>query len=340
MNGPVFVTGAAGFIGSNLVDRLLADGVSVVGCDNFSTGRAQFLAAAQKHPQFRLVRVDLRDADHLAAAMQGCATVVHLAANADVRHGLDHPRRDLEQNTVATVNVLEAMRAAGIRDFAFASTGSVYGDSAVFPTPEDAPMPHQTSLYGASKLAAEGFISAWAGGFGLRARIFRFVSILGARYTHGHVFDFVRQLRANPARLRILGDGTARKSYLAVEDCIEAIMTVMSQPVGSHRFSGDGAGSASEAGGFTEIYNLGTNECCQVSESAGWISATLGLDPTLEYSGGDRGWVGDNPFILLETKKIRHLGWTPRLTIREGITGTVAWLQANPWLFEHDKTNA
>jgi UDP-glucose 4-epimerase len=221
------------------------------------------------------------------------------------------------------MNVLEAMRATGVRDLVFASTGSVYGDSDVFPTPENAPMPRQTSLYGASKLAAEGFIAAYAEGFGLRARICRFVSILGPRYSHGHVFDFCRQLRANPKVLRILGDGTARKSYLAVEDCVAGIQAVL-----DHR--------AETADGFCDIYNLGTEEYCRVSESVAWICAALGLAPALEYGGGDRGWVGDNPFILLDTKKIRGLGWKPRFTIRQGIEETVAWLQANAWIFDHE----
>ncbi len=321
MKAPILVTGAAGFIGSNLVDRLLANGAVVVGYDNFSTGRAEFLAAAEKSQRFGLVRGDLFDLSKLTAAMSGCGAVIHLAANADVRHGLEHPLRDFEQNTAGTMNVLEAMRAAAVRDLVFASTGSIYGDTATFPTPEDAPMPRQTSLYGASKMAAEGFIAAYAEGFGLRARICRFVSILGPRYSHGHVFDFCRQLRANSKVLHILGDGRAQKSYLAVEDCVAGILAVLQQ------------GSESEAG-FCETYNLGTEETCRVSESAQWICETLGLAPTLEYGGGDRGWVGDNPFILLDTKKLQALGWKPRSTIREGVANTVEWLQANPWIFD------
>lgn len=323
MNGPVFVTGAAGFIGSTLVDRLLAGETEVVAYDNFSTGRAEFLADAKKNPRFRLVRGDVLDQAALGEAMCGCPTVIHLAANADVRHGLDYPRRDLEQNTIATMNVLEAMRATGARDLVFASTGSVYGDTQIFPTPENAPMPRQTSLYAASKLAAEGFIAAYAEGFGLRARICRFVSILGPRYSHGHVFDFCRQLRANPTILRVLGDGTARKSYLAVEDCIEGILAVLAREPSTD--------------GFFEIYNLGTDDSCHVRDSIGWICKTLGLDPALAYSGGDRGWVGDNPLILLDTRKLRGLGWKPHFAIREGIERTVAWLQANPWIFEHER---
>ena len=204
----VFVTGAAGFIGSNIVDRLLADGLSVVGWDNFSTGQERFLVQANRSPRFRLIRGDDLDLPALTAAMTGCDFVFHFAANADVRFGPEHPRKDLDQNTVATFNVLEAMRASGVKRLVFPSTGSVYGETTVIPTPEDASFPIQTSLYGASKLAGEGLISAYGESFGIESYIFRFVSILGERYTHGHVFDFHQQLREHPAWLRVLGDGT------------------------------------------------------------------------------------------------------------------------------------
>src|SRR5262249_38398662 len=159
--------------------------------------------------------------------MRGAELVIHLAANADVRFGTEHPRRDVEQNTLATFNVLEAMRASGVTRIAFASTGSIYGEAAVFPTPEDAPFPIQTSFYGASNLAAEGLIQAYAEGFGFQGYIFRFVSILGERYTHGHVLDFYRQLREHPDRLDVLGNGRQRKSYLHVEDCIAAMLLAL-----------------------------------------------------------------------------------------------------------------
>ncbi len=205
-----FVTGCAGFIGSTLTDRLLQAGHSVTGFDNFSSGRMEFLHQAQQSPQFRLERGDLLDLNHLTRAMRGCDFVFHIAANADVRWGLGHPRKDLEQNTIATWNVLEAMRATGIRQIAFASTSAVYGEARIIPTPEDSPFPVQTSLYGASKLAAEGLIEAYTEGFGLQCFMFRFVSILGERYTHGHVFDFYRQLREHPTRLDVLGNGLQR----------------------------------------------------------------------------------------------------------------------------------
>ncbi len=218
------VTGAAGFIGSNLVDRLLAGQHEVVGFDNFSTGQIEFLEEALRSPNFRLVHGDLLDPAALEAAMENVDFVFHLAANADVRFGTQHPRKDLEQNTIGTANVLEAMRARGVRRIAFPSTGSVYGEPAVFPTPEDAPFPIQTSLYAASKLAAEAMIAAYCEGFGMEGHVFRFVSILGERYTHGHILDFYKQLREHPGHLDVLGDGRQRKSYLYVQDCVDAIL--------------------------------------------------------------------------------------------------------------------
>lgn len=301
-----FVTGCAGFIGSTLTDRLLAEGHEVVGYDNFSTGKEHFLRQAQDYASFRLVRGDLLDTQTLTAAMSGTECVCHLAANADVRFGTAQPRRDLEQNTIATHGVLESMRRNGIRKIAFASTGSVYGEASVFPTPEDAPFPVQTSLYGASKLAGEALISAYCAGFGLQAWIFRFVSILGERYTHGHVVDFYRQLSEDPGRLRVLGNGRQRKSYLYVQDCIRAMLIAMA------------------AGGESvNVFNLGHETHCELNDSIGWICAALGLAPRIEYGGGERGWVGDNPFIFLDTRKIRALGWLPSLSIQEGIQRTL-----------------
>lgn len=313
----MFVTGCAGFIGSNLVDRLLAIGHKVRGIDNFSSGQEQFLARARGNERFSLIRGDVLDPALLRESMRGCDVVFHLAANADVRFGTEQPRKDLEQNTVATYNVLEAMRATGVKHIAFSSTGSVYGEAAVIPTPEDAPFPIQTSLYGASKLAGEGSIAAYCEGFGFRSCIFRFVSILGERYTHGHVFDFYKQLKADPTQLRVLGNGKQRKSYLYVQDCIDAILLAMDR-----------------AGDKVSIFNLGVDAYCEVNDSIAWICEVLGVRPRIEYSGGDRGWIGDNPFVFLDAAKMRALGWSPKLGIREGVVNTVEFLKANEWVFE------
>jgi UDP-glucose 4-epimerase len=310
-----FVTGAAGFIGSNLVDRLLQAGHSVVGFDDFSTGRREFLVAAEGNPNFRLVRGDLLDGGQVKQSMQACDFVFHVAANADVRFGLQYPRKDLDQNVIATWNVLEAMRANHIGRIAFPSTGSIYGDSKVIPTPEDAPFPIQTSLYGASKLAAEGLISAYCEGYGMRAHIFRLVSILGERYSHGHVLDFYQQLLRHPEYLDVLGDGHQKKSYLYVQDCIDAMLLALET-----------------ADGKVNILNLGVDEYSTVNDSIRWICEHLGLSPELRYSGGDRGWVGDSPLIYLDCKRVRNLGWTPRLGIRESVIRTLHFLQENKWV--------
>ena len=312
-----FVSGGAGFIGSNLVDRLLDVGHEVTVYDNLSTGLLQFLEYARDFDCFRLVKGDLLDEDSLSEAITGHEFVFHLAANADVRFGTEHPRRDLEQNTIVTYNILEAMRNHGIRKIAFASTGSVYGEATVIPTPEGAPFPIQTSLYAASKLAGEGMIGAYCEGFGFQSWIFRFVSILGERYTHGHVFDFYRELKQNPSRLEVLGNGKQRKSYLYIQDCIDAILLALEKSNES-----------------VNVLNLGVDGYCEVNDSIGWICEELGVSPKLEYTGGDRGWIGDNPFIFLDTSKIRDLGWKPKLSIKDGVLKTIQYLKTNEWVFE------
>ena len=315
----VLVTGAAGFIGSTLVDRLLDMGHTVVGVDNSSTGQAHFLKAASANPRFGLERGDILDKQLLVSCMPNVEQVFHMAANADVRFGPDHPTRDLEQNAQGTATVLEAMRICGVPAIAFASTGSVYGEATIIPTPEDHPFPVQTSLYGASKVFAEGQISAYAEAFGIRAHIFRFVSILGERYTHGHVLDFYQQLVEHPEKLRVLGNGKQRKSYLHVQDCIAAIMTAIERSREK-----------------VNIFNLGTDEYCEVNDSIGWICAELGCSPRIEYTGGERGWVGDNPFIFLNTTRIRDLGWRPQFTIREAVLKTVRYLREEIHLINRD----
>lgn len=305
-----FVTGGAGFIGSHVVDRLLEKGNRVTVYDNFSTGQEDFLENASTKPGFELIRGDLLAPDSLTRAMRGCDFVFHMAANADVHYGIEHPGRDLEQNTIATFNVLEAMRSNGIKQIAFPSTGSIYGECEVIPTPESAPFPIQTSFYGASKLAGEGLIEAYCEGFGFQSWIFRFVSILGERYTHGHVFDFYKKLLKNPRELEVLGDGHQRKSYLYVHECIDAMFLAVER-----------------ARDKINIFNLGADETIEVNDSIRWITERLGVSPSLHYAGGSKGWIGDNPVIFLDCAKIRKLGWAPKLSIREGIIRTLDYLQ-------------
>lgn len=310
-----FITGCGGFIGSTLTDHLLKDGHQVIGYDNFSTGQLRFLEQAGQSSRFTLVKGDILDLEALTAAMRGVDIVFHFAANADVRFGFEHPRKDLEQNTIGTFLILEAMKKNGVKRIAFASTGSIYGEPNVFPTPEDAPFPVQTSLYGASKLAGEGLIEAYCEGFGFQSYIFRFVSILGERYTHGHIFDFYKRLRQNPHELHVLGDGTQRKSYLYVQDCVDAIYLAVSK-----------------AGEKINRFNLGTDEYCEVNDSIKWITDYLGLAPRVIYGGGKRGWAGDSPFIFLDCRKMRALGWQPEVSIEQGVLRTLEWVCANQWV--------
>ena len=313
-----FVTGAAGFIGSNIVDRLLQGGFTVVGYDNFSTGFVENMSSVITHSSnFVIVCGDVLNLPDLTKAMAGCDFVFHFAANADVRFGTDHPEKDLKQNTVGTFNVLEAMRENGIFSIAFPSTGSIYGEPDIFPTPEDAPFPIQTSLYGASKLAAEGLVEAYCEGYGFKSWIFRFVSVLGERYSHGHVFDFYKQLLTNPTHLHVLGNGKQRKSYLYVQDCIDSMLLAIKKEQNK-----------------VNIFNLGTDEYITVDDSIRWICEYLGLSPKITYAGGDRGWIGDSPFIFLDCSRIKTLGWYPKLTIRESIIKTLQFLEENKWILE------
>jgi len=312
------VTGCAGFIGSHIVDRLLKDSNNyVIGLDNFSTGNKKFIEKAKKSENFKFYEINLLNLNDLKKIFKGVDVVFHLAANADVRFGVQNPRRDLEQNTLVTQNVLEAMQFNNVRKIIFSSTGSIYGEAKLIPTPENCPFPTQTSFYGASKIACEGLISAYCEGFNMNGYIFRFVSILGERYTHGHIFDFYKKLKKNPDELVVLGNGKQRKSYLYIHDCIDGIFLALKKSKEK-----------------LNIFNLGTNDYCEINDSIKWICNELDLNPELKYTGGDRGWVGDNPFIFLETKKICNLGWQPKYNIKDGVIKTLKYLKTNEWVYK------
>lgn len=313
------VTGAAGFVGSSLVDKLLSLGCQVTGIDNFSTGRKEFLSNAILNPRFSFINADLLHDLDWFECFKGIDCVYHFAANADIRGGVENVRRDLEQNTIVTFNVLEAARTYNVRRFVFSSTAAALGEASVFPTPEDCPIPAQTSLYGASKMACEGLISAYSHAFDIQSYVFRFVSLLGPRYAHGHVFDFVRSLIKHPDRLEILGNGFQRKSYLHINDCIDALLHICDARPPSERY---------------EVFHLGTNEYCEVRQSAIWIAEEMSLNPTFVYGTSTHGWVGDNPFVFLDTQKALSAGWTPRCSIEVSIRETANWLLNNRWIFQ------
>jgi UDP-glucose 4-epimerase len=312
----VLVTGGAGFIGSNLVARLVELGNKVAVYDNLSTGQLEFLHAVKDRITF--IKADLLDKAALDQAMKGVDFVFHLAAHADVKENLKHPEKLLEQNTIVTSNVLESMRRNGVSHIAFASTGSIYGDPEIHPTPENAPFPTQTSMYSASKLAGEGLLQAYSVGFGFNVYIFRFVSFMGEHYTHGCVFDFINKLKKDPASLHILGNGRQRKSYLYVKDGVNAMITVI---------------QASEEP--LNIYNLGHDDYIEVTPIAQIVCEELGLkDVRFDYAGGERGWVGDGPFIHLDISRLKKLGWKPTLSIPDCVRRTARWLISNPVFLE------
>jgi len=312
-----FITGGAGFIGSNLVDHLISLGHAVIVYDNFSTGRKPFLTNAFSNGSFEMCEGDIKDQTSLASAMRGCDVVVHFAANADVRFGLNQRFKDIQVNTIGTYNVLEAMLQENIKKILFSSTSSVYGEAESFPTPENCPFPIQTSLYATSKLSGEGLLTSYALGFDIQCWIYRFVSVLGPRYTHGHVFDFVKKLDENPAQLTVLGDGYQTKSYMHVKDCIKGIL---------HGFQ--------QSGDQINIFNVGSEQTLTVRESISIICKTLDLKPEIIFGESKGGWVGDNPYIYLSTQKLRELDWCCEYSIEASVKETVSWLLENKWCFD------
>jgi UDP-glucose 4-epimerase len=293
----VFVTGGAGFIGSNLVERLLADGYEVTAHDNLSLGRREFLSGCDGRPGFRFLEADLLDTDSLWAHLPGHDAVFHLAANSDIEAGGRATDTDLRQGTLVTYHVLEGMRRAGIKQLVFASSSAVYGEAALSPTPEEYGPLFPISLYGASKLACEGLISAFEHASGIRAWIFRFANIVGDHGTHGAVVDFIRKLRGDPRRLAILGDGNQAKPYLYVKECVDGMIYGWSRATAGLNCFNLACAGATSARRIAEIV-------CEEMRLQG---------VAFEYSGGSRGWVGDVPQVRLDPARLAALGWTARL---------------------------
>jgi UDP-glucose 4-epimerase len=314
----VLVTGCAGFVGSNMVDDLLSKKNQVIGIDNLSTGKKFFLNKALKNKNFKFYKRDLKYYKSLIKIFKDCEVVYHFAANADIKNGLLHPQKDLKENTIVTSNVLEAMRKSNVRKIVFSSTGSVYGEPRQFPTKENTSFPIQTSLYGSSKSACESLITSYCYGFGFKAYIFRFVSLFGKRYTHGHLYDFYKQLKKNKKILKVLGNGLQKKSYLNISDCINAINFAM-------KFNNTKN---------INIYNLGLNKYISVRQSIKYILKYLNLKPKIFYGNDNRGWIGDSPKIFLDISKIKKTGWKPTKSIKQSIWETLNYFEKNKWLFK------
>ncbi len=299
-----FVSGAAGFIGSHLVETLLEEGNIVTGYDNLSSGKMEWLKGPLAHADFRLVRADLRDRETLGKALQHHDVVIHLGANADIPGGNADPNLDFQNGTVATFNILEEMRSAGVRKILFSSSSTVYGDTLIRPTPETAGPLLPITQYGAGKLAAEGLISAFCELYGMQGWIFRFGNVLGARMGHGVVHDFIDKLKQNTNALEILGDGHQEKNYFLVEDCIDGMLFAF-------RRAADGA---------CDVFNLGTETNITVRDIADIVVEEMGLENVqYKFTGGPRGWPGDVPRVIYDMTKMKNLGWQTGYTSAEAV---------------------
>jgi UDP-glucose 4-epimerase len=314
----IVVTGAAGFIATNLLPRLLGEGHEVHGIDNFFLGKREYVARSASVPDFHFHELDMLDRERVVALFEQVRPdrVWHLAANSDISFGTTYTDFDLKGGTLATYNLLEAMRLAGTKELIFSSSGAIYGEPSVLPTPEDYGPLFPISLYAASKIACETLITAFGANYGIRAWIFRFGNIVGGFPTHGVIHDFVLKLRRDPARLEILGDGHQSKPYVHVEDCLDGM-----------------AYGHAHARDEVNCFNLAVPDWTSVNQIAAWTIEAMGLDPAsvkIEHTGGARGWPGDVPKVRLSTAKMEALGWRPRMSsdeaVRRAIEETVAQL--------------
>jgi UDP-glucose 4-epimerase len=302
-----FVTGGAGFIGSHLVDKLIAEGNHVTVYDNLTSGKKEFIAEHFGTSRFRFIQDDLLELKRLQENMKGHDIVYHLAANPDARGGISRTRLDLEQNTIATYNVLESMRTNSIRRLVFTSSGTIYGETPDIAISENYGPLLPISLYGASKLACEGLISAFCNLFEMQAWVFRLGNIVGPRATHGVVLDLIRKLRKSPARVEVLGDGNQTKPYVCVDDCIDGILFCVQN-----------------ASDMINVFNLSGVTVTSVKDIVRIIiekTGSKGME--VHYTGGDRGWPGDVPRVRLDVRKAESLGWKVKYTSNEALAKTV-----------------
>jgi UDP-glucose 4-epimerase len=304
----IFVTGASGFIGSHLVDMLLGQGYHVTAYDNLSNGRREFIEHHFGQPNFRFVEADILDEGRLGEAMKGHDLVWHLAANTDIIGGVEQPRRDLRDCVMGTFNVLEAMRRTGIQPIIFSSTGAVYGELChdVATSESDGPL-LAMSTYAAGKIGSEAFISAFCSLYGLRGWMFRFGNVIGARMTHGVIYDFIHKLRANPEELLIRGDGRQEKNYFLVEECINGMgYAYRNIPMTAEK--------------PCDIFNLGTDSVTRVVDIAAIIKEEMGLpEARIRIEGTKRAWPGDQPKVHITVDRMRELGWTAQLTSDQAV---------------------
>jgi len=297
----ILVTGGTGFIGSHLVDKLIDEGHEVIVLDIN-------LNVDQKNPKATYIMADIVK-DDLNSYFEEVETAFHLAADPMVNTSAIEPKKSFDTNVIGTFRVLEACRKNKVKQIVFTSSSVVYGEAKIIPTPEDSHL-GPISNYGASKLSNEAYISSYAHSYGIKASIVRLANIFGERSTHGVMFDFYHKLKNNPNRLEILGNGEQEKSYLHVLDCVDAIITVWK---GQEK--------------IVDYFNIGSHEKTKVKEIANLMNKYLGINPSFEYTGGKRGWIGDVPIMLLDTKKLESLGWKNKISFENGVMRYISWLK-------------
>jgi len=316
-----FITGGAGFIGSNLVDRLLKEGNQVTVYDNLSTGKEEFISHNYKNKNFRLIKKDLLNLKDLKEAIKGHDAIFHLSSYADIAGGMSRdPMFDIKQNLIATYNVLQAMRVNNIKKIVFSSSATVYGDPTIFPTPETYGPMIPISIYGAMKLADEALIASYCHMFDFQAWVFRFAKVIGERYSHGVIFDFIKKLKQNPKELLILGNGKQKMTTVHVNDLIDAILLCFEKTNDSYN-----------------LHNIGNTSWIEVNKIADLVCEELKLkNVKYNYTGGERGWRGDQPKVFLDISKLMKLGWKPKINVEEAIKLSIRYLLENPDLLRRD----
>jgi UDP-glucose 4-epimerase len=310
----IIITGVAGFVGSNLLDALIEKNYEILGIDNLSTGKFQHIEKFTDKKNFSFLNLDLSEKFN-TDLFKGFDAVIHLAALADIRYNINNFEECLNKNIISTNNVIEAVVENKIKKILFASTCSVYGNVNIYPTQENETL-EQTSVYSATKIASEKILEGFANTFEFHAYTMRFVSMIGPKYSHGHIYDFVQKMQRKDAQIDIIGNGESLKSYLHIYDAVDAILKLLEY----------------NSENYFEAFNVGHPSAIKLKYSLNKIIKIMDYKGRINFGEGNSGWIGDNPIIIPDINKLRKIGWNPQYSAEKGIEDTVDWLIKNPWI--------